>query len=522
MSVRFEHGVASGDPAADGATLWTRASPADETSVESAPLRWVVSRTQEGRALRSGDVEARAARDFTAKVDVRGLRQGREYWYRFEAADGTRSPSGRFRTLPVHGATRLSMAVASCQLYSAGYFNAFRAIAELADLDIVLHLGDYIYEYGTDYGPAVGAKAIRVTDPPHEAVTLADYRRRHAQCKRDPDLQAAHARAAFVCVWDDHEVADDSWAGGSENHQPAEGDWRARKAAAMQAYFEWMPIRDPGPGRPYEAIRRSFRFGGLATLVMLESRLLARDQAVQVPREAYASGNFEAVLRERDRPEREMIGAAQREWLGAELRASQGRGEPWQIIGNQVLMARVAGPDFARALGPERFAAAVGSVPEPLKSRLLARLGAYRAGLPLSLDSWDGYPAERERVYSAFHAAGSVPLVLTGDSHAFWANNLSDAQGRLAAREFGTTAVTSPSYADALPGLPSGETIAASNEEVLYNDQKSKGFLHLTITPERATCDFVAVSTIHQREFDSRATARFEATPAGPTRPSAA
>jgi alkaline phosphatase D len=414
------------------------------------------------------------------------------------------------------------MAVASCQLYSAGYFNAFSAIGELADLDVVLHLGDYIYEYGTDYGPEVGAKAIRVTDPAHEAVTLADYRRRHAQCKSDIGLQAAHARAAFVCVWDDHEVANDSWSAGSDNHQPAEGDWRARKAAAMQAYFEWMPIRDPAPGRPYEAIRRSFRFGGLATLVMLESRLLARDQAVQVPREAYASGNFEAVLRERDRPEREMIGAAQREWLGAELGASRGRGEPWQIIGNQVLMARVAGPDFARALGAERFAAAVGSVPEPLKSRLLARLAAYRAGLPLSLDSWDGYPAERERVYSAFRAAGSVPLVLTGDSHAFWANNLRDASGRLAAREFGTTAVTSPSYADALPGLPSSETIAASNEEVLHNDQRSKGFLHLTITPERARCEFVAVSTIHQREFESRVAARFEATPSSPITPSAA
>jgi alkaline phosphatase D len=237
-----------------------------------------------------------------------------------------------------------------------------------------------------------------------------------------------------------------------------------------------------------------------------------------VPREAYASGNFEAVLRERDRPEREMIGAAQREWLGAELRASKGRGEPWQIIGNQVLMARVTGPDFARALGAERFAAAIASVPEPLKSRLLARLAAYRAGLPLSLDSWDGYPAERERVYSAFGAAGSVPLVLTGDSHAFWANNLHDAGGRLAAREFGTTAVTSPSYADALPGLPSGETIAASNEEVLHNDQKSKGFLHLTITPERADCAFIAVSTIHRREFESGVAARFEAALAGPIR----
>jgi alkaline phosphatase D len=288
----------------------------------------------------------------------------------------------------------------------------------------------------------------------------------------------------------------------------------------MQAYFEWMPIRDPARGRPYEAIRRSFRFGNLATLVMLESRLLARDQAVQVPREAYATGNFEAVLRERDRPERDMIGAAQREWLRGELAASRGRGEPWQIIGNQVLMARIAGPDFARALGAERWAAAVASVPQALRTRLLARLAGYRAGLPLSLDSWDGYPAERERVYSAFGTAGSVPLVLTGDSHAFWANNLRDAGGRLAAREFGTTAVTSPSYADALPGLPTGETITASNAEVLHNDQKSKGFLHLTVTRERASCEFVAVSTIHRREFESKVTARFETTPAGPISPS--
>ncbi|HZF93770.1 MAG TPA: alkaline phosphatase D family protein [Allosphingosinicella sp.] len=516
--VRFDHGVASGDPAADGAILWTRASPADE-SQPRVPLRWIVSLTENGRPVRSGDIEARAARDFTAKAAVQGLRPGMHYWYRFEAADGTVSPSGRFRTLPLRDSVRLSMAVASCQLYSGGYFNAFRAISELPDLDLVLHLGDYIYEYGSDYGPEIGAKIIRLPDPPHEAVTLVDYRRRHAQCKRDPDLQAAHARAAFVCVWDDHEVADDSWSGGSENHQPAEGEWSQRKAAAMQAYFEWMPIRDPAPGRPYEAIRRTFRFGGLATLVMLESRLLARDKGIQVPREAYVSGNFDAVIREKDRPDREMIGGAQREWLEAELGASKARGEPWQIIGNQVLMARVAGPDFARVLGAERFAAAAAALPEALRGRLGARLAGYRAGLPFSIDSWDGYPAERERVYAAFAAAGSVPLVLTGDSHAFWANNLHDARGRLAARELGTTAVTSPSYADALPALPTGEAVTAANAEVVHNDQRSKGFIHLIVTPERAEAAFVAVSTIHERAFQSRVTARFEATPSSPAGP---
>jgi alkaline phosphatase D len=164
-----------------------------------------------------------------------------------------------------------------------GLFNAYDDISRLDRVDAIVHLGDYIYEHGAEgYGAATGVKLGRVVDPPHEIVTLADYRRRHAQYKTDPDLQAAHARAAFICVWDDHEVANDSWLGGAENHQPeTEGEWRTRKNAALQAYFEWMPIRDPQPGKPWESINRGFQFGDLATLLMVETRLLARShQAV--------------------------------------------------------------------------------------------------------------------------------------------------------------------------------------------------------------------------------------------------
>ncbi|HEX8388974.1 MAG TPA: alkaline phosphatase D family protein, partial [Sphingomonas sp.] len=265
--VRFLHGVASGDPAADGAVIWTRATPPEGATGDIA-LRWHVAASAEGRPLKSGRVAARAARDFTAKVEVAGLKPGAEHWYWFETPGGQRSPTGRFRTLPVGRTADVAMAVVSCQLYPGGYFNAFRAIAALPRLDAVLHLGDYIYEYGPDgYGAEIGRKLGRLPEPPREIVTLEDYRVRHAQHKADPDLQAAHARAAFIVVWDDHEVTNDGWIGGAQNHQPdAEGDWAKRKAAAMQAYFEWMPIRDPKPGRPWEAINRSFEFGDLATL----------------------------------------------------------------------------------------------------------------------------------------------------------------------------------------------------------------------------------------------------------------
>ena len=244
-TARFDHGVASGDPATDGAVLWTRATV--DTGAGDVALDWHVAETPDAKPYRSGRVTARAAADHTAKVEATGLAPGRDYHFWFTAPDGTCSPVGRFRTLPQGKVDRLVIAIASCQLYPGGLFNAYADMAALPQLDAVLHLGDYIYEYGADgYGADIGRKLGRLPDPPHEIVALDDYRRRHAQVKSDPDMQAAHARAAFICVWDDHEVANDGWVGGAENHDPAtEGDWTARKAAAMQAYFEWMPIRDP-------------------------------------------------------------------------------------------------------------------------------------------------------------------------------------------------------------------------------------------------------------------------------------
>lgn len=505
---RFTHGVASGDPAADGIVLWTRALPASGDA--RVRLRYSIVDAR-GAAVKTGSVDAVAARDHTAKVEVDGLRPGTDYRYTFEAADGTRSVEGRFRTLPRGRAQDVVLAVASCQLYGGGLFNAFDAMARLPRVDAIVHLGDYIYEYGAGgYGAATEKRLGRVPDPPHEIVTLSDYRRRHAQYRSDPDLQAAHARAAFICVWDDHEIANDCWVAGAENHDPdqGEGDWRTRKAAALKAYHEWMPIRTPRTGG-LDSIYRKFEFGDLATLLMTETRLLGRAEQAAFKGEAVGPEQVRAVLAELARPTREMLGATQARWLEAQLTASVASGKPWQIIGNQLVVARVAGPDLEASMGKGPFAAAIAKLPPAIGKRVVAAMPAYRAGVPMNLDAWDGYPHARERLYASFARAGSRPIVLSGDSHAFWANSLSDDRGRLAAHEFGTSGITSPSWGDALPGFDIGAAIAAANDEVLFSDQKRKGFVLLTLTREDARADFHDVSTILAKPFQSGAFKRF-------------
>ncbi|WP_380779590.1 alkaline phosphatase D family protein [Sphingomonas sp. R86520] len=509
---RFDHGVASGDPSVDGAILWTRATPADVTQAGDIALTWHVAETDAGKPIRSGSVKARAARDFTAKVEATGLQPGRDYRYWFDAADGTRSPVGRFQTLPRGKVADVVMAVVSCQLYAGGLFNAYDAIAKLDRLDAVLHLGDYIYEYGAEgYGADIAKKIGRLVEPRHEIVSLADYRMRHAQVKRDVDMQAAHARAAFICVWDDHEVANDDWMHGAENHDPkTEGDWDARKAAAMQAYFEWMPIRDPKPGQPWAAINRSFDFGDLATLVMVETRLLARSEQVAAKGEGIAPAEYAPMMAERARADRELLGPAQLAWVEKTMATSVAAGKPWQVLGNQVVMAKVAGPDFEKQLGPVRYAAMMAKLPAQWRSRLETGMASYRAGLPFNFDSWDGYPPARERLYAAFQRAKSRPIVLSGDSHAAWANDLHDDTGRLVAVEFGCTAITSPSYGSLLPGI--GTLIAEANKgEVRFCDQDAKGYTLLTLTPEHAIADFRTVSTIIAKPYTQATAIRFRA-----------
>jgi alkaline phosphatase D len=263
------------------------------------------------RIAARGRTATGAARDFTVKVDAAGLKPATTYYYRFQAL-GERSPVGRTRTAPASGAKQIRLAVVSCSSLPHGYFNVYRRVAERPDLDAVLHLGDYIYEYANG-GYGDGAALGRIPEPNKEIIALDDYRTRYAQYRRDPDLQEAHRQHPFIVVWDDHEIANNTWRDGAANHNPqnGEGDFAPRRAAAVQSYLEWMPIREDRFSREAR-IYRTFHYGSLADLVMLDTRLVGRDE--QPPnRDAIA------IL---DDPKRSMLGAAQEDWLNGRLAAS--------------------------------------------------------------------------------------------------------------------------------------------------------------------------------------------------------
>jgi alkaline phosphatase D len=518
QSVAFAHGVASGDPRPDGAVIWTRVTPADP-SARSVRVDWSVWRDGDASAaVAGGTFETGPERDFTVKIPVTGLQPGVEYRYAFSSGE-VRSDQGRVRTLPVGPTPEAVLAVASCQLHPGGLFNAWDAVSKLERLDAVIHLGDYIYEYGAEadaYGMDTGARLNRTPVPAHEIVTLADYRQRHAQYKSDPDLQAAHARAAFICVWDDHEVANDTWTGGAENHTPeSEGDFLTRKAAALKAYFEWMPIREPEGGLTESAIYRSFDFGDLASLLMVETRLTARTEpltyAKDMPMTA-AGPDLAAFEAKRNAPDRDLLGDGQRGWIRDTLAASKAAGRPWQVLGNQVVMARVQGPDISKLASRLEIMALMARLKPEVRTQVQQAQQLFSLGVPFNLDSWDGYPAGRERLYAAFAEAGVEPIVLAGDSHAFWVNDLKDASGRRAAVEFGTSAISSPSPGDHVPGVPLGAALNAANEEVVLCDQSAKGYVLLTLTPEQAKAELRTVSTILQRPYRERVLKTFTVT----------
>lgn len=530
--VRFAHGVASGDPLADRVVLWTRATPvgaSGEAAGAPVALRWEVAADAGFQTIIAhGQIKTDASRDWTVKVDAVGLQPGTDYHYRFRALKGGKPAGegvvGRTRTLPQGSVKDVVLAVASCSLYPNGYFTAYDAIAKLPRVDAVLHLGDYIYEYGggpADYGMNSPVAARRQPDPPHEIVSLSDYRRRHALYKTDAMLQAAHARAPWIVVWDDHETANDAWIGGAENHDPekGEGDWAARKAAALKAYYEWMPIREPSAGALPEAAWRGFQFGDVATLLMVETRLTARTEQLTYERDLTVGPDGKpdvaAFVAKWKEPSRRMMGEGQEQWLAREIEASVKGGTAWQVLGNQVVMARVAPPNLKAAMEPARYAATLAALPEYIRTRIEQAVAMSAYDIPSNLDAWDGYPADRQRVYDIFKASNAAPIVLAGDSHAFWVNELwDDAGSTRVAAEFGATSITSPGYGDLLPGAPVGEAFVQRNREVKFADAGAKGFVLLTLEKGKATGELVAVSTIASTDYTTKVLKTFVVTPA--------
>jgi len=503
----FPHGVASGDPLADRVILWTRvtvASPGD------LGLRWeVASDANFGAIVARGDASTGPDRDYTVKVDATGLQAGSIYFYRFLLGAKV-SPTGRTKTLPVGNVAQVRLAALSCSNFPAGYFNVCAEVAKRDDLDAALHLGDYIYEYGLiGYASQLAFAIDRESQPPHEILTLDDYRRRHAQYRTDTDLRAMHAKLPVIAVWDDHDLADNAWSGGAANHdEGSEGSFVARRAAAVQTYHEWLPTRLPDPANPLQ-IYRSFDFGNLASLHMLDTRLVGRDQ--QVTLDQYLSGLADGATRQ-------LLGTTQLDWLRARMAAS---GATWQVLGQQVLMARMHVPlSVASSISPETLAAytLALSTPEPLRTAEQRDLLAQRR-VPYNLDAWDGYPAAREAVLAAARSQSKNLVSLAGDTHNMWGANLTDANGQRIGVEFATSSVSSPGFETRLPLISNSllaDAFLKMVTDLRFAETSKRGYLVLTLTPGEARGDWMEVSTVLSHSYSTSVTASMRALP-GPT-----
>jgi len=463
----FQHGVASGDPLGDRVILWTRVTPATDGTTPIR-VRWRIGTDERvANVVARGTAEATADRDFTVKVDAAGLAPGRTYYYAFDAL-GAPSPVGRTRTLPEPAVSRLRLGIVSCSNYPAGYFNVYRCLANRPDLDAIVHLGDYIYEFANGaYGD--GLTSGRVPKPSTEAVTLADYRLRYGTYRTDVDLQEAHRLHPFIAVWDDHESANDSGPAGAVGHSPKDGDWATRFAAAYRAYLEWMPVRESRE----TGIRlyRTFHFGTLADLVMVDTRGL-RDRRV-----AASSAELSA-------PARSILGSAQEAWLAGELRASQRAGTQWRLLGQQVLFTSVTPPML------------------PVQN----------------VDVWDGYPAARARVYDMLASERVTNLaILTGDLHSSWALEVpknpwaSSGSPDLdpVAVELVTPAISSPPLFETASIRDTAPLLRLAARHLKYLEGESRGYVLLDITAERLRTEWYHVPNVTERRPLERQAAAF-------------
>ena len=497
----FTHSVASGEPAANSVLLWTRFVAGADTV-----LTWQVSESENfAKPVAEGNVTASASRDWCAKGVATGLAPDRWYFYRFLAPDGTPSPVGRTRTLPQGPSASFRMAVFSCSNFGFGWFNAYGHAVEANDCDLAVHLGDYIYEYGKGTYPSAGqANPDRELAPATEIVALTDYRLRYATYRADPDLQRLHQVLPMIAVWDDHESANDSYKDGAENHQSeTEGEWAVRKAAAKQAYREWLPVADTAYS--------TYQVGDLATLFRLDTRLEGRDRQFRL--ETVMEGAKDpaaltaALANFRDGAwadkNRQLLGAAQEAWLGEALAASTRSGTQWQVLLQQVIMGNLRTPkDFAQGLGD--------SLPDFVRTRLAAAVAASEAGLPSNMDAWDGYPAARARLFKAALDADANLVVLAGDSHNAWAFELAH-EGTPVGVELAGHSVSSPGYESYLTFVKPdtlASALVAENAQLKWADTAQRGYMMVELTPARATTEYRFVAGIRQRSTQLAGTKR--------------
>lgn len=501
---RFGYGVASGDPLADRVILWTRVN-LDQPAPTS--VGWELASDPLFTAIvASGSVATSADQDFTVKVDATGLQPGTTYWYRFKHGADV-SATGRTRTLPAGNVGQVRIGVFSCAAFPVGQFHVYANAANRGDIDVALHLGDYIYETGISSAEqAVATLLDRKLNPSYETVTLADYRARYAHYHTDADLRAFHAAIPMIAVWDDHELVNGIWKDGAEGHDPAsEGSFAARREAAARAWREWLPVRVPDPANPLK-IYRSFNFGNLATLHMLDARVAGRD--APIGRDGYLAGAAAA-------PERQMLGQAQQDWLAAGIAASQAT---WQVVGQQVPLARMEVPlsvfdDFSQGRLDD-YITALDRAPSARTPAQQALVDQRK--IPMDLNHWGGYPAARERLLAAARTADRNLVVLGGDSHNAFASNLRDASGAAVGVEYDTPSVTSTGlelkYRD-ISRQFLADALVKIMPDLKFAETSHRGYLLLTLTPQAARGDWIFVSSVLDNSYTAEVGRSLQALP---------
>ncbi len=467
----FYHGVASGDPLKDRVIIWTRVTPNLQKAVE---VKWSISeQSNMSVPIKTGVLQTDSTKDYTVKIDVTGLSPNTKYYYQFEALKG-KSAIGRTKTTPANQTNGVQLAIVSCSNYEAGYYNAFARIAEREDLDAVVHLGDYIYEYGPGTYGDKSLGTARQHLPRKEILTLADYRTRYAQYRLDADFQKVHQMHPFINIWDDHEFMNNVYKAGAENHQAEEGSFDIRKNFAQQVYFEWLPVRESSN----PSIYRTISFGGMVDLILLDERIIGRT----MPVDSAQHTDLQAA-------NRTMLGAQQLAWFKEQLTASKAT---WKIIGNQVIFS----PLDVSWRNPKS---------------------------PYNLDAWDGYPYEQNQIrqFLANNDIGNV-LFTTGDTHCSWAFEVpldlaeyKETASSTVAIEFGTPSITSSNFND---GDTSDEEVMQAeaifkqnqfNPHLKYVNLRDHGYLLLTMNMREVIAEWYYVDKINAPSSTEKLGARY-------------
>lgn len=516
FKTQFDHGIASGDPLTDKAIIWTRVTPQGTPSSVQVLVE-VATDTNFTQRVLNETTTALASKDYTIKIDVSGLNANTHYYYRF-STEFASTATGQFKTLPINNVSNVKLAVFSCANYPAGHFNVYKAALELTDLDAVVHLGDYIYEYGMGGYATEHAQELNrslAADNANELLTLDDYRKRYALYRGDVNLQALHAKAAFIAIWDDHEVANDAYNEGAENHNADEGDYKTRQNAALQAYFEWMPIR------PYvkdftESLYRHFQFGDLVALYMLDTRHEFRVKPLE-----YAdyidpmTGQLDqqGFIADLSNPSRDLLGQSQLNWLQTHMATSDAT---WQVLGQQILMTKMNIPAelLASLANPSASIATQFQQLADIKTRQISRdpslttteLARINTVAPYNLDAWDGYPIEREQILAIAREFNKNLVVLAGDTHNAWAGQLTDMHGNNVGFEFATASVSSPGLEYYL-GLdqPTAKQFERGLtflvEDLRFANITQRGFMVMEFNHQQAKSTWHFVDTIMNTDF---------------------